>query len=188
MLSVRLTLAGVILPLVLAMPPVCARAADLAGWDRTRWGMTSSEVVALYGDRAMRLAQPIEFAGLYTDVVLRRVPFAGLEFTVYFQMSTETHRLAQVLLERQRQLATASAWHATVAALTQAFGTPTASCNQEGQPLEGEPLLAKRVWVLPTTTVRASFLDFGPYVPVAIWRRLLVRYAPTRPGQADCQG
>ena len=135
----------------------------------------------------MRLAKPIEFAGLYADVVLRHALFAGLDFTVYFRMSDRTHRLTQVLLERQRQMATAQAWHVTVGALTDAFGAPTARCHQQGQPLEGEPLLVERIWVLPTTTVRATFLDFDPYVPTAVWRRLLVRYAPTRAGQAGCR-
>jgi|GEM_PF-3146759 len=176
---------AVLVVLMMLSSPV--RANDLPGWDRTRWGMTSSQIMALYGAYLTRLDAPMVFDGLSAELVLRRASFAGLTFIVYFQMSNTTHRLAQVLLERQRQFATPKDWQATIAALTQAFGPPTARCEDPGRQLEGRPLVVERVWVMPTTTVRASFLDFGgPYVLPQISRRLMVRYAPTRPNEPPC--
>jgi hypothetical protein len=182
---------------------------DDAGWDRTRWGMNSAEIAALYGKQATRLTGRIEFAGLYTDVALRRYPFAGLDFTVYFQMDDKSGRLAQVLLERRRQYATPEAWRAVLGALEQALGPATATCNRRGRPAQGTPLVLERAWVLPGMTVRATFLDFSarsldqssedflpdnaygsflpPFMASGPSRRLLVRYAPSRKGEQDCQ-
>lgn len=195
--------------LLLLLPlPSLAGAADLPGWDDTHWGMSSAELARQFGDRAKRLTGRIEFAGLYSDVVLRHEPFAGLDFTVYFQMDDRTGRLAAVLLERRRQYATPAAWRDTVAALKQRLGPPTAVCDRRGAPAQGKPTVRDRVWIMPTTTVRASYLDFSapvldlppgdyaasetfggalhPYRNLGMSRRLLVRYAPTRPGAAAC--
>lgn len=136
-----------------------AQGRDLAGWGRARWGMRSGEIAALY-PAAIRLAGPIQFHDSYADLAPRHAAFAGLDFTVSFQMSTRTRRLVQVLLER----------------------------NRPGRPLEGRPLEAERVWLMPATSVHATFLDFGPYVATAVWRRLLVRYAPCVPRTAACRG
>jgi hypothetical protein len=169
-----------------------AAAADLKGWDRTRWGMSSEEIARAYGDAAVRLDGRVEFAHLYSDVGLRKSPFAGLDFIVYFQMDAQ-HRLAQVLLQRLKQRATGAAWEATLGALEAAFGVPTAACDRRGNPLTGTPAVVERVWSLPTTTVRASFIATGAVTPEHapgddgnLARRLLIRYAPTRAGAAAC--
>ena len=169
-----------------------AHAGDLPGWDRARWGMTSGEIAQLYGAAAVRLDGRVEFAGLYSDVGLRQVRFAGLDFIVYFQMD-QRHRLAQVLLERLKQRATGAAWEATLSALAAAYGAPSARCDHRGDPLAETPALLERVWALPTTTIRASFIATGAVTPESapgddgnLARRLLIRYAPTRAGAPEC--
>jgi hypothetical protein len=170
-----------------------AFAADPAGWDKTRWGMTSGEIAELYANDVVRLGGRVEFAGLYSDVALRRHSFAGFDFIVYFQMEERTHRLGQVLLERLKQYATVSAWSAVVAALEGEMGPPAARCDRVGKPLDGEPAILERVWITPTTTVRASFISFSATTPErapqddgGLGRRLLIRYTPTRAGAAPC--
>jgi hypothetical protein len=169
---------GLLLAAAAALTPLVAHAADLPGWDRTRWGMTSAEIARLYRGRAVTLSGRIDFDRLYTDVALRKQPFAGHDFTVYFQMDNKTHRLSQVLLERRRQYATAAAWRDVLATLEHSFGATTKSCERHGNPLSGEPQISERVWALPTTTVYASYLDFGNGERSELSRRLLVRYAP----------
>jgi hypothetical protein len=75
--------------------------------------------------------------------------------------------------------------------LTRTLGPPTARCDRAGNPSAGAPALLERVWVLPTTTVHASFLAFGAVRPQGapqddggLGRRILIRYAPTRRGKA----
>jgi hypothetical protein len=178
---------GLLLAAAAALTPLAARAADLPGWDRTRWGMTSAEIARLYRGRAVALSGRIDFNQLYTDVALRKEPFAGYDFTVYFQMDDNTHRLAQVLLERRRQYATPAAWRDVLAALGRSFGAARKSCERHGNPLAGEPQISERVWALPTTTVYASYLDFGNGERSELSRRLLVRYAPTQRAAAACR-
>lgn len=162
-----------------AFAPLAAHAADLPGWDRTRWGMTSPEIARLYRDRAVTLSGRIDFDRLYTDIALRRERFAGYDFAVYFQMDDKTGRLAQVLLERRRQYATPPVWRDVLAALDRTFGAATESCERRGDPLAGKPQINERIWTLPTTTVYASYIDFGVGESSELSRRLLVRYAPT---------
>ena len=178
---------GLLLAAAAFLAPIAAHAADLPGWDRTRWGMTSAEVARLYRGRAVTLSGRIEFERLYTDVALRKEPFAGYDFTVYFQMDDKTHRLAQVLLERRRQYATAAAWRGVLAALGRSFGAATKRCERHGDPLAGEPQIIERAWALPTTTVYASYLDFGNGERSELSRRLLIRYAPTQRAAAVCR-
>ena len=178
---------GLLLAAAAFLAPIAAHAADLPGWDRTRWGMNSAEVARLYRGRAVTLSGRIEFERLYTDVALRKEPFAGYDFTVYFQMDDKTHRLAQVLLERRRQYATAAAWRGVLAALGRSFGAATKSGERHGDPLAGEPQISERAWALPTTTVYASYLDFGNGGRGELSRRLLIRYAPTQRAAAACR-
>lgn len=178
---------GSLLAAAAALAPLAAHAADLPGWDRTRWGMTSAEITRLYRGRAVTLSGRIDFNRLYTDVALRQEPFAGYDFTVYFQMDDNTHRLSQVLLERRRQYATPAAWRDVLATLDRSFGAATKSCERHGDPLAGEPQISERVWALATTTVYASYLDFGNGERSELSRRLLVRYAPSRRAAAACR-
>ena len=170
-----------------------AAAADLPGWDRTRWGLSSAEIASLYDGRAIKLDGRVEFYHLYADVALRRAPLAGHDFIVYFQMDEKTHRLTQVLLERLKQYATAQVWRDVVAALERDFGPPTASCDKPGKPLDGAPGVLERVWTMPTTSLRASFIAFGATSPDltpqddgGFTRRLLIRYAPTGKAEPVC--
>ena len=102
-------------------------------------------------------------------------------------MDDETHRLAQVLLERRRQYATPTAWRDVLATLGRSFGGATKSCERHGDPLAGKPQISERVWALPTTIVYASYIDFGNGERSELSRRLLMRYAPTRRAAAACR-
>jgi hypothetical protein len=187
--ALQLTLAAA-LALFPALP---THAADLPGWDKTRWGMSSAEIAQAYGRDAVRLDGRVEFAHRYSDIALRRQPFAGYDFIVYFQMDERTGRLSQVLLERLKQYATAAVWQGVLATLGRELGAESARCDRTGRPLDGVPAVEERVWELPTTTVRASFLSFSAVSPErapqddgGLSRRILIRYAPTRPGAAAC--
>ena len=161
--------------------------AAAAGWDRAAWGMTVSEITAVYGDRALRLASPIVFGDSYAQIVLRDQIFAGDPFRVYFQMDPATHRLAHVLLERRRQYATPAIFAQVGAALREQLGAESAVC---GSPVDrGKPTAIDRIWRRPDQTVVASFLDFTAEILLYSndpARRILIRYSPAGRGSDTC--
>jgi hypothetical protein len=158
-----------------------------AGWDRTSWGMTTSQIAAVYGNRAQRLASPIVFGDSYVDIVLRDQIFAGYPFLVYFQMDPATHRLAHVMLERRRQYATRAIFTQVGAALREQLGTESATC---GRPADrGKPTAVDRIWRRPDETVIASYLDFAAEILLYSndpARRILIRYSPAGRGSDAC--
>lgn len=186
---------GALLMAGLALPtgagPLRA-AADLPGWEATRWGMTAAQVEAALGGAAMRLPGRWRYGGAYADLAVRDVAVGGLAFTAYLQMNAETRRLQQVLLERRRVGAVPRAFEQVVEALEQTYGPPTAECAQAKR--GGQPLDYRLTWRFPSTTLHATFLDFSttavfsrdptaPHDPLIIEgdvRRNLHRFMPRR--------
>jgi len=178
-----------------------ALGADLPGFDRTRWGMSGDEIAALYGKDLIMLPGRIEFYGLYSKLVLRGRDFAGLPFTVYFQMGEKSDHLEGVLLERRRQYATVEAWRQVTEALHQQWGRDGIDCGVKNG-------TAQEVWVEGQTTVRVSLIDIGanpldidrkdyrpgqtplgvisPFASSGMTRRLTLRYTPTQAGAPLC--
>jgi hypothetical protein len=149
--------------------------------------MTASEIAAVYGDRALRLASPIVFGDSYVDIVLRDQIFAGYPFRVYFQMDPATHRLAHVLLERRRQYATPAIFSQVGAALRGQLGAESAICG--GPADRGKPTAIDRVWRRPDETVVASYLDFAAEILLYSndpARRIVIRYSPAGRGSDAC--
>jgi hypothetical protein len=173
--------------LVAALCSTLAWQADAAGWDRTTWGMTTTEIAAAYGDRAMRLTSPIVFGDSYVDIVLRNQVFAGYPFRVYFQMDPATHRLAHVLLERRRQDATRAIFAQVGTVLREQLGAESATC---GSPADrGKPTTIDHIWRRPDETVVASYLDFAAEILLYSndpARRILIRYSPAGHGGDAC--
>ena len=156
-------------------------------WDRVDWGMTSIDIAAIYGARALRLGSPIVFGDSYSDVVLRDQPFATYPFRVYFQMDKTSGRLAHVLLERRRQYATRSVFDRVVETLRHDLGAESERCG--GAADRGKPTSVDLLWRRSDETVVLSFLDFAAEVleysndPA---RRILVRYSPAGDGGKAC--
>src|SRR5260221_3081223 len=139
----------------------------------------ASEITAVYGDRALRLAPPIVFGDSYAQIVLRDQIFAGYPFRVYFQMDPATHRLAHVLLERRRQYATPAIFAQVGAALREQLGAASAVCGSTWD--RGKPTAIDRIWRRPDQTVVASFLDFAAEILLYSndpARRILIQYSP----------
>jgi hypothetical protein len=80
-----------------------ARAAGIAdAWEGTRWGESSSALLAHFGARATPLRQPIDFGDSYAQIVLRSVVVGGVPLVGFFQMDKTTRGLRRIQLERQR--------------------------------------------------------------------------------------
>lgn len=132
---------------------------DLPGWESTRWGMTADELRGALGTRVTELPGRWLYGGAYAELAVEGVEIGGLAFTAYLQMSAETDRLQQVLLERRRTGAVPSAFEKVIDALTQRFGPPSGDCAQAKA--GGRPLDYEVAWRFPSTTLHAKFLDFS---------------------------
>ena len=135
--------------MLLAIP--AASAADLPGWEAARWGMTAEEIEQAFAGKAIHLGGRLDYHEAYAELGVPEVELGGLDFALYFQMSTATDRLQQVLLEH-RKTASAEATAAVREALERRFGPPTALCrDRNGQ--------RSYRWRFPTTTLHLSAFD-----------------------------
>jgi hypothetical protein len=186
--------------LLLAPVDAFAREADLAGWGETRWGMTTAELDALFGDRLRRIDPPLVYAQATVGRMLPQAEFGGIAFRALFQMD-ESGRLQQVLLERRNAKATPPAFEAALTALRDRHGEADRVCGTPAAGAESSPVEREWVWALPTTTIHLSYLDYrggilyhdpsqdiDPLVPEfetrlyarrSLPRRLLLRFHPT---------
>ncbi|MGE0713939.1 MAG: hypothetical protein AB7P02_00745 [Alphaproteobacteria bacterium] len=181
----------VLAALVAASSPA---AADIEGWDKTRWGMTQAEIDRLYGDRLRRPQKPIRYHGARAEAALADVMVGGQPFVVQFLLG-DGGRLQQVLVERRRGQVSRDRFKAVVEELRATLGPPALECLAGGDPPSGS-----YVWEGPVTTVHAALFGYSSdvltvnpsreirrpvYRPREEYRglplrpRILVRYHPT---------
>ncbi len=154
-----LLLAGPVMTVPAMIAPVMAAPADVLGWKAARWGMTSAELQAALPTGLTELPGRWEYGRAYADHAVFGTELGGLAFDAYFQMSKQTHRLQQVLLERRRVGATPAAFEQLLESLEQIYGPPDERCQQAKT--GGQPLRYELLWRFPTTTLHAAFLDFS---------------------------
>jgi len=141
----------------LVLPPPESRAAadlpatDPPGWEGARWGMTAAEIEHAFAARAVRLRGRLDYHKAYANLGIPEVELGGLVFSLYFQMSTATDRLQQVMLEH-RKTASAEATAGVLQAMERRFGPPTAICRGRSGQQEYR-------WRFPTTTLHLTAFD-----------------------------
>lgn len=90
---------------------------DLTGWRGAQWGMTDSQLAEIFGADLKALPGRWDFGSAYADHALFDVDFAGLDFTVYFQMNKVSGQLQQILLKRRANRPTPEDFDAVLSAL-----------------------------------------------------------------------
>ncbi len=131
---------------------------DPQGWRVARWGMDEAALAAAFGEALAQLPGRWRFGGAYADRALFDVTFAGLEFTAYFQMNEDSHRLQQVLLERRNRSSLGPSYLSVIDTLEALYGPPDAFCSVN--PPGRSPVIVQASWRFPTTAIHASLLDF----------------------------
>jgi len=134
------------------------RPADVEGWRAARWGMDEAALEDAFGEDLARLPGRWRFGGAYADRALFDVPFAGRDFTAYFQMNEETGRLQQVLLERRKRTGLGPSYLSVIDRLELLYGPPETLCSVN--PPGRSPTVVQASWRFPTTAIHASLLDF----------------------------
>ena len=150
---------GLMLGLLGAGSQALAAPADVSGWDEARWGMTRAQLEAALGERATALSSRWLYGGAYAELIVPDVALAGVDFTAFLQMDSESDRLRQVLLERRRVGATPAVFERLIGELEANYGTPSQVCAQAKT--GGQPLDYRMTWHFPTTTIHVKFLDFS---------------------------
>lgn len=150
---------GVLLGLSSVASPAGATPEDVRGWDEARWGMTRAQLEQVLGERATVLSGRWLYGGAYAELIVADVALAGIDFTAFLQMDSESDRLRQVLLERRRVGATPEAFERLVGAMEARYGAPSQVCAQAKT--GGQPLDYQMIWRFPTTTIHVKFLDFS---------------------------
>lgn len=177
-------------------------AADLPGFDATRWGMTQAEIDRLYPGLLKKPARPIQYFQVRVEAALPVEMQDGQAYTAFFQLGARDGRLQQVLVERRGGGTSEERFAILVSALRERLGAPDLRCRRVS-----DPPSESVVWTAGATTVHA--IRFGRSHPVLsanpsreierpAWEprerypntrvrpRLVVRYHPT--ARADLFG
>lgn len=99
---------------------------DVLGWQATRWGMTSEEIISIVGSANIRRGNRKQYKGSYAELTIPDVKIETFPFDVIFQMADDNDRLHQVLITHD-DLDLADPQRAFEAArrmLTERFGKP----------------------------------------------------------------
>ena len=135
-----------------------AEHAEVPGWPGVRWGMTTAELDAALKGRIRPLKGRLDYGASYAKRAVFDVKLGAAPFTAFFQMDRETNRLHQILLDMRRSRVSIRGYNDVLFALRGRYGPPTARCFELDE--KDRPRTADVMWRLPTTTVRAVFLDF----------------------------
>ena len=77
-----------------------ARAEDVKGWNKARWGMTERDIETAFKGKVERRREPIidKQEGIYVSQEINDLTFANTKFTVSFVMDDKTNQLREVVL------------------------------------------------------------------------------------------
>jgi hypothetical protein len=142
-----------------------AAPSDVPGWQSTRWGMDSKEIIAVVGAE-LRETPRQQYGSFYSELSIPEVKIGAYTFFVAFQMN-EGDRLAQVLIRHDAEDAdreTVGAFGAAKSQLSERFGTP-----------EREGTANSFHWSFPTTTISLSMLGGNNLMPSMVF----ITFVPT---------
>ena len=192
------SLAATLFAILLGANPAHANA--IRGiWQGTRWGESSSELLAHFGARATALPWPIDFGDGYADVVLRNIVVGGYPLVAFFQMDKITRGLKRIQLERQRHGVNPPAFRGVLGALETEFGMPDTMCGIRPGPASGYQEAAEQVWRRDGAIIRAIFRDTtieafegclsgdpSVFGPCGLTGQILVRISPPENDVSEC--
>jgi hypothetical protein len=158
---------------------VGAAPADLPGWERARWGMTTEDLGKTFGQRLRRLSTGLQYKDSVGTAVINPVGLGRARFTAVFQMDERSRRLVQVLLTFTGGTPPYESYAQTRRALETALGPPSRSERETDKTSNIPWFRVVDRWTFPTTTVVLSYFE-PDFEDTARDKSLTVRYFPTR--------
>lgn len=170
---------------------------DLLGWQETRWGMTTKEVLQVVTPVPVKLekrsylsrggdgGKPFDRYG-YADYHTT-IQVLGEDYKAYFYMDVKTDRLMQVTLEPARygfkDYIPEAAFTQLYEALTQKYGKPIGheDDRSKGAYTRTEQVSRLRQWVFPTTSIRLYYMGLED---VRMYS-LTITYSPSKNKDTD---
>ena len=144
--ALQLVFALLVCPIQAADNPI-----NLAGYGKTVWGMSESEVLKAESARAEKLDKPIEGKTLVATITIREIEIDTIKFRVLFSFGHKTRKLAAVnLISVSKSFAT---FPIIEKLLTEKYGPPT--YKEEAQ--DARPTTLTTSWKLPRTTIELYY-------------------------------
>jgi hypothetical protein len=149
---ISILLAALVLALV--APPAFSGDAvpqDVLGWQDTTWGMSSDQIVSLFGESLQKLDKRMDYEGAYVDYIIPKYELVDSTFTVRFQMAEAADSLQQIfIMLDDTKLPENFLYDELESLLTRRYGqAPTYSDDSA----DGSIFSRNREWVFPTTTI-----------------------------------
>jgi hypothetical protein len=136
---------------------------NIAGYDRTVWGMSEDEVLNAESPLAEKLDKPVKTAaGDIRSITIKEIKIASTEFRVMFIFDSKNRKLKQVTLEGLSDISPARTFSSIEKLLTEKYGAAT--YRQEGRNVS---------WKLPKTLIQLVFVN----IP-SVWTQVFVTYQP----------
>ena len=148
---------------------------NIAGYDKTVWGMSEDEVLAAEGPRAERLEKPSTMVnGDIVSIVIKELEVAGIQFSAYFIFDSQNRKLSAVGLQSVIDIGVTveTALSRIEKLLAETYGPATD--NKTGKNI---------LWELPKTTIELLGVDLKlPITSTKPIRMILISYRSTRGG------
>jgi len=141
---------------------------NIAGYDKTVWGMSEDEVLAAEAPRAEKLANPSRMAnGDTVSIVIKGLEIERIQFSAYFIFDSQNRKLIGVGLQSAADIGAdvGSTLSRIENFLTEKYGQPSDK-NDENV-----------LWNLPKTTIELVGVDLNlPMLSTAPVRMILISY------------
>ncbi len=137
-------------------------ARDIAGWGKTRWGMTEAEVLAALPGEVVRFAKPYKYDADETPLGIEDLELFTKPFTVRFIFDLETRLLNAVnlRLKESNHGIGELVFHWLEKALTEKYGPATYRREDRKRGVSGLDITNVASWRLNRTRIELKFLYF----------------------------
>jgi hypothetical protein len=143
---------------------------NIAGYDKTVWGMSEDEVLNAESPQAERLDKPVKTAnGDIGSITIKEIEIASTKFRVLFIFDYESRKLRQVTLESVKDISPARTFSSIEKLLTEKYGPPT--YKQEDKYKQENKNVS---WKLTKTVIELLYVN----IPLANWTQVFVIYKP----------
>jgi len=135
-------------------------ARDIAGWGKTRWGMTEAEVLAALPGEVVRLAEPDKHDSGEAPLGIEDLELGVHRFAVRFVFDSETRLLNAVnlRLKESNHPIEENLFHTLEKALTEKYGPATYRREDRERDALGLAIDNKASWRLNRTRIELDFI------------------------------